>query len=174
VSLLICGKMAERRIIVDNLMLQYEGLFELRELYMLIDKWLRQKAYDKFEKRNHEHVLKDGKYVEIELEPWRKLNDYAKITINVYIHVYNLKDVVVKKDNVDVKMNQGKIKIRFIGYLVTDYESLWEGKPLFYLLRAIIDKWVYRVSSDKYEAGVAEDVKHLHQNIKAFLNLYRY
>lgn len=166
--------MAERRIIIDNLMLQYEGLFELRELYLLIDKWLRQKGYDKFEKRNHEHVLKDGKYIEMELEPWKKISDYAKIVINIYMHCYDIKEVIVKKDKVDVRINQGKVKIRFIGYLVTDYESKWEGKPFFYLLRAIVDKWIYRVSSDKLESAVAEDVKHLHQNIKAFLNLYRY
>jgi hypothetical protein len=166
--------MAERRIIIDNLLLQYEGLFELRELYMMIDKWLRQKGYDKFEKRNHEHVLKDGKYIEVELEPWKKITDYAKIVINMYMHCYNIKDVVVKKDNQDVRMNQGKVKIRFIGYLVTDYESKWEGKPVFYFLRAVMDKWVYRVSADKFEGAVSEDVKHLYQNVKAFLNLSRY
>jgi hypothetical protein len=166
--------MAERRIVIDNLMLQYEGLFEMRELYMLIDKWLRQKGYDKFEKRNHEHVHKEGKYIEIEMEPWKKITDYMKIVINIYVHAYNVKEVIVKKDNLDVKMNQGLIKIRFIGYMVTDYEDKWEGKPVFYFLRAVIDKWVYRVTSDKFESAVADDVKHLYQNIKAFLNLTRY
>ena len=126
--------MGERRIVIDNLMLQYEGLFELRELYMMVDKWLRQKGYDKFEKRNHEHVLKEGKYIEIELEPWKKITDYAKIVINLYFHCYNVKEVIVKKDGQDVKMNQGKIKIKFVGFLVTDYEDKWEGKPIFYFL----------------------------------------
>jgi hypothetical protein len=166
--------MAERRIVIDNLMLQYEGLMDLRDMYLMIDKWFRQKGYDKLEKRNHEHVLKDGKYIEIELEPWKKISDYAKIVQNLYFHCYNIKDVTVNKDGHDVKMNQGKIKIRFIGYLVTDYEHKWEGKPIFYFLRAVIDKWVYRVSADKYEAAVADDVKHLYQNIRAFLNLNRY
>jgi hypothetical protein len=167
-------KVAERRIVIDNLVLQYEGLFDVRELYLMIDKWLRQKGYDKFEKRNYEHVLKDGKYIEIELEPWKKFTDYAKIVINMYIHMHNVKEVVVKKDNVDVKMNQGRIRIRFIGFLVTDYMHKWEGKPVYYLLRAMMDKWVYRVTTDKFESAVSDDVKHLYQNIKAFLNLYRY
>ena len=92
----------------------------------------------------------------------------------MYVHAYDIKDVVVKKNNIDVKMNQGKIKIRFIGYLVTDYEGKWEGKPYFYFLRAVMDKFVYRVTADKYESAVAEDVMHLYQNVKAFLNLYRY
>jgi len=166
--------MAERRIIIDNLVLQYEGLFNIKDMYLIIDKWLRQKAYDKFEKKNYQHELKDGTYVEIELEPWRKISDYAKIVQNIYIHCFNVKKVVVKKDGQDVQMNQGKVNIRFIGYLVTDYEGKWESKPVFYFLRAVMDKWVYRVSADKYEAFVAEDVKHLYQNIRAFLNLYRY
>ena len=166
--------MAERRIVVDNLVLQYEGLFEITELFLMIDKWLRQNGYDKFEKRNYEHVLKDGKYIEIELEPWKKITDYAKIVINLYTHMYNIKDTVVKKDNRDVRMNQGRIRVKFTGYLVTDYEHKWEGKPWFYFLRAVIDKWVYRVTSDKYEAAVSQEVKHLYQNVRAFLNLYRY
>jgi len=166
--------MAERRIVIDNLILQYEGLFQIQELYLVIDKWLRQKGYDKFEKRNYEHVLKDGKYIEMELEPWKKITDYAKITLNMYFHLHNVKDVVVKKDNKDISMNQGKIRIRFIGYLVTDYEHKWEGKPYFYFLRAVFDKWIYKVSADKYEGAVGEDLTHLYQNIRAFLNLYRY
>jgi hypothetical protein len=166
--------MAERRIVVDNLVLQYEGLFEIKELYLMIDKWLRQKGYDKWEKRNHEHVLKDGRFIEFELEPWKKISDYAKIVISMYIHMLNIKEVTVKKDNVDVKMNQGRVRIRFIGFLVTDYTNKWEGQPLYYFLRAIFDKYVYRVTSDKFEGAVSDDVKHLYQNVKAFLNLYRY
>jgi len=166
--------MPERRVVIDNLVLQYEGLFNLTDLYLIIDKWLRQRAYDKLEKKNYQHELKDGTYVEIELEPWKKITDYAKITLNIYIHCFNVKRVVVKKDGKDVKMHQGKINIRWIGFLVTDYEGKWEGKPLFYFLRAVMDKWVYRVSADKYEAAVAEETKHMYQNVRAFLNLYRY
>lgn len=166
--------MGERRIVVDNLMLQYEGLFDARELYLVMDKWFRQRGYDKFEKRNHEYNYKDSKYIEYELEPWKKFTDYVKCVINVYVHIYNMTNVTVKRDGHDVKLNQGKIKVRFMGYLVTDYEGKWEGKPLFYFIRAVVDKWIYRVSADKYEGGVADEVKHLYQNIRAFLNMYRY
>ena len=39
--------MAEREVIVDKARLVYEGLFDVNELYKLLDKYLRDKGYDK-------------------------------------------------------------------------------------------------------------------------------
>jgi len=121
--------MSERRLVVDHMRLKYEGLFNATELYKLIDKWLNEKAFDKRELRNEEHVKPDGKYVELILMPWKKISDYARHVIRLEIRMRNLKDVVVEKDGQRVKMNQGKIDIIFDGYLDTDYEDRWEQKP---------------------------------------------
>ncbi|MEM4267996.1 MAG: hypothetical protein QXK37_04145 [Candidatus Woesearchaeota archaeon] len=166
--------MAERRIVVDNLYLVYEGLFNINDLYLTIDKWLREKRYDKLEKRNSEQVYKDGRQIELELEPWKKITDYARIVINITIWMTNIKEVTVKKDKHIMKMSQGKITLRIIAYLDTDYENKWEGKPYFYFLRTVVDKWIYRVDVRKYESAVADDTFHLYNTIKSFLNLYRF
>jgi len=166
--------MAERRIVVDNLYLVYEGLLNINDFYLVIDKWLREKGYDKCEKRNSEQVYKDGRQIELELEPWKKITDYARIVINMTFWMSNLKEVQVKKDKYTIKMMQGKVTVRMIAYLDTDYEGMWEGKPVFYLFRHIIDKWVYRVDVRKYESAVADDAFHLYNTMKSFLNLYRF
>jgi len=62
----------------------------------------------------------------------------------------------------------------FDGYVETDYENRWENKPIFYFLRALIDKYIYRIYTDKFESMLVADVHHLHTRIKSFLNLYRY
>jgi hypothetical protein len=165
--------MAERRIVIDTLRLNYQGLFNMHEFYRMIDKWLREKGYDKYERKNYEHIYKDGRQLEIELEPWKKFTDYAKCSIKMNILVTGMKDVVVNLDGKKTKMSQGKMVITFMGYMETDYEHRWEKKAFLFFLRTIFDLWIYKINTDKFEAFVAEDTNHLYQTVKSYLNLHR-
>ena len=49
--------MADRRIVVDSLQLKYQGLVNVNEFYRIMDKWFREKGYDKYEKRTSEQRL---------------------------------------------------------------------------------------------------------------------
>lgn len=166
--------MAERDYIVDKLSLTYEGLFSVKDLYKMIDEWFRWKGYDKREKKNIEIINPEGKYIELVLEPWKKVTDYAKNVIGIRIQMFDIKEVEVEKDNTKIKLNQGKVHFVFDGILETDYEARWEGKPIFYFLRTVFDKYFYKPFTQGFQAGVAADVKDLHGQIKAFLNLYRF
>ena len=166
--------MPEREVVVDKLRLTYEGLFSVGELYKMIDEWFRWKGYDKRENKNIEVVKPEGKFIEIELEPWKKVTDYAKNVIKIRIQMNDIKEVEVEKDNTKLKLNQGNVHFVFDGYLETDYEARWEGKPIFYFIRTVFDKYFYKPFTAGFERGVKEDVMHLHGQIKAFLNLYRF
>ena len=166
--------MPEREVIVDKLKLTYEGIFSVSELYKLIDEWFRWKGYDKRENKNIEIVKPEGKFIEIELEPWKKVTDYAKNVIKIRIQMFDIRDVEVEKDNTKLKLNQGKVHFVFDGYLETDYEARWEGKPIFYFIRTIFDKYLYRPFTAGFERGVKQDLMHLHGQIKAFLSMYRF
>ena len=167
-------KMAEREKIVDELRLNYEGLFDVNELYLTMDKWFREKQYDKRELKNIENVKPDGKFIELWIMPWKKITDYAKIEIKIRIQMFNIKEVEVEKDKHKVKLNQGKIQMVFDGFLTTDYENKWEGKPTYVFLRTIFDKFIYKGYTARFQSQVAEDVNHLNTTIKSFLNLYRF
>lgn len=166
--------MAEKKKIVDKLRLTYEGLFSVNELYLVIDKWFRDKGYDKREMKNVENVKPDGKYVELWIQPWKKITDYAKIEILIRMMMSEIKEVEVEKDGHKVRLNQGKVQFLFDGFLVTDYENKWEGKPTYVFIRTIFDKYIYKTYTSRFDSQVAEDVKHLNTTIKSFLNLYRF
>ena len=100
--------MVERETVIDKLRLTYEGLFVATDLYQMIDNWFRQKAYDKRENKNIEKVTPDGKYIEIELEPWKKITDYARIVIKIRLIMNDVKEIEMEKDGLKVRMNQGK------------------------------------------------------------------
>jgi hypothetical protein len=166
--------MVERRIVVDTLRLNYQGLLNVNEFYRVMDKWFREKGFDKYEKRNFEQVFESGRQIEIEIEPWKKMNDYAKAVIKIVFLFTNVKDVVIEKDGHKVNMQQGKVAITFMGYLETDWENKWEGTPWTFILRALFDQYVYKINTDKFYSLVAEDTMHLYNTLKAYLNLQRY
>ena len=165
--------MAERRIIVEGLKLNYKGLFKATELYQLIDNWLREKGYDKREIRNQEHATKEGKYIELEMEPWKKITDYANTKIRLEIKMLNVTETAVNVDGKKVNMNMGKIHIRFDGYLETDYEHRWENRPVYLFIRTLMDKFIYSSYTHQFEGELAENIGQLYDVIKGFRNLYK-
>src|SRR3989344_777221 len=105
--------MVEREPIIENYRIQYEGLFSVGDLYSLIDEYFEEKGYDKREKKNIERVSKEGKFIEVEMEPWKKITDYAESVLKVRMQLTNITETIIEKDGVKVKMNQGKANILF-------------------------------------------------------------
>jgi hypothetical protein len=168
------NKMTERRIIVDGLTVKYKGYFHLEELYKLIDHWTREKAYTKHELNNTEQVFKDGRFITLELEPYKKITDYAKYVIQIKMTAKEMKDVTVEKDGRRVALNDGTVELKLTGFLELDYEGRWEKKPLFYFLRNVFDQFVFKTNTEVFEAGLVEEVNQIYSIVKGFLNLHRY
>ncbi|MDP2750223.1 MAG: hypothetical protein Q8O89_05300, partial [Nanoarchaeota archaeon] len=90
----------ERELVVDRIRLTYEGLFDAKDLFAIMDKFFREKGYDKRELRNIEQVKPEGKYVELEVIPWKKTTDYFRNELWVRTILSELKEVEVEKDGV--------------------------------------------------------------------------
>ena len=166
--------MVEQRLIVDHVRLSYEGLFNVNDLFMMIDSFFKEKGYDKREVRNIEIVKPEGKYIEIELMPWKKINDYVRHIIRVEMKMMNIKEVEVEKDGHRMRLNSGRVNFVFDAYLQTDWENKWDMKPMYFFIRTVFDKFVYKSYTNMAEGLLVENVNQLHTYVKAFLNLYRY
>ena len=166
--------MPERECLIHKMRLNYEGLFSVKDLYKLIDDWFHEKNYDKKEIKNIERVTPDGKFIEIELMPWKKVSDYAKNEIQVRMLLSDVKEVEIEKDGVKTKLNQGKVQVIFDAYLTTDYEGRWETKLIYYFLKTIWDKYIMHPWMSGHEVVCKNDTNDLRDRIKSFLNLYRF
>ncbi len=167
--------MGERNIVVDKERMDFQGLFDAKGLLHVMDQWVRDKGYFiLIEKRHGETTKPEGKYIDMEFEPFKKFTDYAKSIVKIRAQFNEVKDVVVERDGKKVKLQDGKVTIILDGILETDYEGRWEGKPIFYVLRTAFEKYVYTPFVSGFERGVKEDVMALKNNMKAFLNLTRY
>ena len=166
--------MSEKKLVVDNLNFTYNGVFSVTELYKELTNWLYERGYDLFEKKNAENITPTGRNIEFEFRPYKKITNYAKNEIRIKIFMHDIKVIEVEKDKIKRKLNEGEVEIILDGHVETDYENRWENKPFFYFFRSLIDKFVYRIYTDKFETMVANDVYNIQTRIKTFLNLYRY
>jgi len=166
--------MVERQIIVDGARLTYSGIFNPKGVQKVIKDWIDDKGYFPLEISHTESVTDEGKFAEIKMEPFKKLTDYAKSTIRIRITIDKAKDVVIDKDGKKIKLYEGEIKFLFDGLLDTDYESRWEGKPIFYFIRTVFEKYIYAPFISKFAKQITNDLDVLKINLKSYLNLYKF
>ena len=166
--------MSDVRIIVDHMKLEYKGLFDVNNLFRLIDSWLFERNFEKRTNKNFEQSTPKGKFIEWEIASWKKISDYQRFIIKLRMLIYNLNKVEAVKDKKKTKLGNARIIMYFDGYLESDYEHRWDERPLFIFFRTLYDKFIYRIYTERFEQRLTNDVHHLYNHVESFLNTYRY
>jgi len=166
--------MSEKRLVIDELELNYNGLFDINGLLSAIDAIAVDRGYSKQEKRRTETVTPTGKEFNMELRPVKVKTAYYVLMIKLRISIHNMRDVEMVRDKAKVILNEGEIKILFDAWTTTDFEFRWESKPIYYFLRNIFERIVYKVHTDRYLDELVDDCHFFHKNIKAYLNAHRF
>ena len=159
--------------VVYDEFVKYSGPFELRELYMLIDRFFKEHHYDKNEKKHYEKRTKDENYIELVLEPFKTVSDYVKLNINMEIFIRNLVDIEIEEGGKKKTLQQGEISIRFRSFILKDYEGKWEAYPWMIFIREMVDKFIYKMHINEFSGELANDTALLKNQLKSFLNLYK-
>jgi len=166
--------MPEQKLVIEGIEIGFEGVMNIKEIYKILDDWLNDNNYDKNELVNVEYLRPEGKYIELVLEPNKKVSDYVKNIIKIKAVAKNVKDVEIEQDGKKKKMQEGNLSIMFRGILETDYEGRWEQKATIFFLRVLVDKYIYKFYTDRFESALAKDVREISTQAKSFLNLYKY
>jgi len=166
--------MSEKRLLIDELELNYNGLFDLQDMLKAIDGMIADRGYAKNEKERTEKVSQTGKEFFMELRPVKRKTAFYVLMVKLRVYINNLKDVEVLKDDKKIVLNEGEIRVLFDAWTTTDYEFRWEQKPVYYFLRNLFERFVYKVHTDKYHDEVIDDTHFIHRNLKAYLNMHRF
>jgi len=166
--------MAEVKTLIDGKSLSYEGIFNLHELYRVIDKWFKDHGYDKQELKNWEDITEQEKQIIIEIIPYKKVSDYARIDIRIFMIFSKITDIETAKEGVTLKMNKGRAEFYFDAYVVTDYENKWETKAVFYFIKNIFDKFIYKIYTSNYDTEAIRDCTEVENDIRSYLNMNRF
>ena len=165
--------MTEKNLVIDGLELNYEGLFNIDHLLSKIDEVTAKVGYSKVEKRREEHVAPSGKKFHIELRPTKRMSEDDWLTIKMRIFITELKDVVVTREGRKIKLQSGKIHIIFDSFVFGSHEWKWES-PWFTFMKKLFEKVAFKIWTEKHEGKVSEDTHYVYDQIRGFLNLYRY
>lgn len=164
----------ERKLLISDLKLEYEGLFDANDFFKLIDDWFSQNGYDKNELRHVERVTEKGKFIDLEIMPNKVINDYTRYEVYVRMRIYNLTDAKIKRNGQEYRINRGKISILIDVFLATDIRNRMEGRPMHFLFRTVFNKFINRDYISRIEQDLMNDVKNFHAELKAYLNLSKY
>lgn len=162
--------MPDTDIVATDLKVSLEGIFNLADLYHLIKDWLEFNGYNFFEKEYIDTLAESGKTMSVTLVGDRKVNDYAKMNIQVKIKVENAKEVEFKKGT----GLKGKITIGFESFVERDYEKEWEKNFLLRFIRAVYDKFIIKEKLDEYHNELDDETQGLYHKVKAFLNMAQF
>lgn len=166
--------MVERIVLVDKQKMTYEGIFIVKDLYELIDNYLERNGYQKRDLNSSEVVKKEGRFIVMKFEPWKQLSDYAKSVFKVNMRLDEVRDLEIEKEGTKMHANQGKVTLIFDAYLENDFEHKWENKPGFFFVRVLFDKYIFKPFTTNYQSIVMRDFTKFINELRAFLNLYKY
>jgi len=166
--------MAERYTVVEQEKINYRGLFDINELTKNIEKWLRTRSYDKRILLDEEHVYEKHKYIHMKWQPYKKITDYIKFELRIWIYITNVTSVTKEIDGVKKKLNHGDMDIIIDAFMYTDYENRWENRAMYFFIRTMFDKFIYKMETVKFESMIRDQAMELKAEISSFLNLYRF
>jgi len=151
--------------------LKKKGYFNFSGLYGFCFGWLEDEGFKIAEKKYEEKVSGGGKEINIEWEAKKKITDYIQFVIGLKWKALGLKDAEVEREGKKESTNKGDIKLEFKATFVSDYEDMWEKKPLWKLLRGVYDKYVIQTTLDEYEGKLIGTAVKFVKETKTFLEL---
>jgi hypothetical protein len=156
--------------------LNFEGLFSMREVFRIIDKYYRTKAYDKKIVFDEEYHTDKGKYIHVKSEYYKKTDAYVRLQSRLWIYANELVEVEKEVDGVKVKTNHGKLQIIFDGFVQTLYIShnFDDSKPVYFLWRVIYEQYLARPRIAYWEGVVRHITNELKTEIAGYLNLNKF
>ena len=167
--------MVEKNLVVDQKILEYRGLFEFDEMIRTLDSLVKSKGYELQEKKAEEKVSEEEKEIHLELRPLKRVTNYQTLMIKVTINAKNLTEEIHAVGGKKRHFHKGNLSLVFDGWSLTDFERKTQERMLNYLIRGVISKYLYRSPTEgKIIGGLKSDVDFVFNQLKSFLNLYKY
>ncbi|MBI1970551.1 hypothetical protein HYS47_02305 [Candidatus Woesearchaeota archaeon] len=152
--------------------LRYKGVFDFEQLYRLMRAWFAERQYEFFEVKYKDKDKTMGHELEITWKADRKINDFCRNDIKMFIHCWDMNEMEVVKDGKKKKVFKGRMMITFDASLTLDYQGLWDGSKLQRFLRELYIKHIiWHEIDDVWGDKLWYEVNKLQQLVKRFLDM---
>ena len=164
--------MAHLKIVVDHEKIEYSGPFDANSLFRMIDNFVFERGFDKKQEKDFEHNTTNGKFIEWQISPWKKITDYIQYIIKVRVLCYDLQKADIKQNGKKTKIDSGRVIIVIDGFMAYDYDNYWDRHPMLFFIRTIYDYFVFKAYTERFEQRLVHDINHMYHNIEKFFNMY--
>ncbi len=172
---LIRLNMAERTFVVSGKTLHFKGLFNMKEMFQTIEQWYADNGYsDMLETEHMEKVLHNKKIVEIVYQPTKKLSEFAKVELRLFIKIDNLTRQLVEFEGHKLTVNDGSVEFVIDAILTTDLEYRTQNKPLFFFPEILVDKFFFKTMDTKKNKLIQNDAHSLYTYMRQYLYATNY
>ncbi len=166
--------MIEKKVVVDRMLINYTGPFEVTEFYKIVEDWKEHHGREKEIKKKSEEVSPQGKNIEWSVELWKFETEHDKIMTRVKAFFKNVREIKIEKAGAVRKLNHGDVVIVLDAFLETDYHHEWTMTPWFYFLRIVFDRFIWNIWTERYVGKLRSETMDLHKQLTAFFRLYQY
>ena len=165
--------MPEIDLVIPGLTIVQEGIFDTPDLLQMMKSWFKKHGYytaeEQFEQGENEGLgTMKVKYVNSKQE-----DDYIQFLVIVVTKISNQKSVVVEVKGKKQKKTQGKLDIKIVAKIKSDYQATWEGSPTKKFFRGVYDKFVAGDKKEKFEAELKKFTEAFFHEVKAYLKLHQ-
>ncbi|MAE42664.1 hypothetical protein CMO93_02745 [Candidatus Woesearchaeota archaeon] len=168
--------MVEKKQIVLDLMLKYNGPLSVEDFYKEVAKWMDEKGMQKEIKRKSEEVTSKGRGIEWVIEAWKNPTHELKQMVRMRTLFKDVKEERVKRKGRNIRINSGNVLINIDGWIESELAERWTIQPFYTLLRTFIDKYFWGIGqteTERHEGPVIDYCYDLHKRLKAFFELYK-
>ena len=159
--------------VVLGMQVNYQGIFNLSDLLILIDSFFKKKGYTKHNMGHTEKRTEKGRNINLRLRPFKKVK-INKLEVQIWLNISDMKDIQKKIDGIKVSLNKGKVNIIIDAFVIEDMRGKWEARAEYTMIRTIFDKFLFRSKSKDYEGMVKSDATELKDELSSFLNLNKF
>jgi len=153
---------------------KFNGVFNYNDFFVFLYSLIKTEGY-MITSDQHKQKMRDiGEKVDINWKFEKRIDDYTKFIIKVYILIMGMNDVIIKKNGKEVKMNKGDMLVRFEGSIETDWNNYWEKSPFLKKLRGFYEQYLFWKTLDSYGVEVYKQVYFFSGELKSFLELIKF
>jgi hypothetical protein len=156
-----------------HLIIRYKGLFDFDGLYYLMVQWLKQRRYW-FHEIDYKHKVPSpaGAEQEIKWEAEKKINDYMKYKMNIFLHTWDQTEVEVVKNGEKKTLTSARIEITFDGTIEIDYEKRMSKSKFWAAIADVYYKYFLKedIESIHYDTMYYR-LQRLHSLVKNYLDM---
>ncbi len=124
--------------------IKYKGIFDMADILQGIKSYFES---DYFKVHYPKHKIKQpagGWEHEITIYGERKMNEYVKFTIKLFIRLYDIKDIEIVKEGKKIKTNNGRITVDISGVIDLDFENRFGGSKFLQALQDFYHKYIIK------------------------------